>query len=113
HQWALVIVALLALTLTPLGLIQWRQWQMLQDTETRQVDSLMWQAYQVERELSRLDHLLVMADREHSAVAPEEIQERYEILLSRIPLLTDIPRRDLLEAWPGFESVLTQLNRLQ
>ena len=113
RHWTLAISLLLVLTLTPLGLIQWRQWQMLQDTETRQVDSIMWQAYQVERELSRLDHLLVMADREHSAVAPEEIQERYEILLSRIPLLTDIPRRDLLEAWPGFDSVLTQLDRLQ
>ena len=34
RQWALVISLLLAITLTPLGWIQWRQYRMLDDVST-------------------------------------------------------------------------------
>lgn len=113
RQWALVVLALLIATLTPLGVIQWRQWQMLQDTGARQVDSLMWQAYQLERELSRLEHGLASAERATNAIPPEELQERYEVFLSRIQLISNMPRRDLLESWKGFRPVLAQLDAFQ
>ncbi|NCT99759.1 MAG: response regulator [Comamonadaceae bacterium] len=113
RQWTLMVIALLALTLIPLGVIQWRQWQMLQDTDTRQVDSIMWQAYQLERELSRLDGVLREAMDGSPEVLPDDLIERYEVFLSRIRLLSDIPRRDLLDAWPGFSAVLQEIEGFQ
>lgn len=109
QQWALAIIALLIFTLTPLGWLQWRQWQMLQNTETQQVDSIMWQAYQLEHELGRLNQVMLEAGKSGSTLQPEDLQERYEIFLSRINLLTEIPRRDLLDAWGGFDPVLQKI----
>ena len=112
-QWALVITALLLVTLTPLGMLEWRQWQTLQDNETRQVDSLMWQAYQLEHELGRLDQVVLEAGDSGSTVQPEDLQERYEVFLSRITLITEIPRRDLLDSWGGYEPVLKMLEQFK
>ena len=105
RQWALALSLLLAVTLTPLGWIQWRQYRMLDDVSTNQVDSIMWQAYQLERELSRLDGVLLEAMDGSPEVPPDDLSERYEVFLSRIDLLTKIPRRDLLEA--SFEYTAT------
>ena len=113
RHWTLAITVLLLVTLTPLGWLQWRQWQMLQDTDARQVDSIMWQAYQLERELGHLEQIVLAVDQPNSGIAPEDLQERYEIFLSRINLLRDIPRRDLLEAWGGFEPTLQQVERFK
>lgn len=113
RHWTLAITVLLLVTLTPLGWLQWRQWQMLQDTDARQVDSIMWQAYQLERELGHLEQVVLEADKPNSRMAPEDLQERYEIFLSRINLLRDIPRRDLLEAWGGFNATLRQIDEFK
>ena len=107
------ITLLLALTLTPLGWIQWRQVRMLDEVSSNQVDSIMWQAYQLERELGHLEQMVLAVDQPSSSIAPEDLQERYEIFLSRINLLRDIPRRDLLEAWGGFEPTLQQVERFK
>ncbi|WP_234265364.1 ATP-binding protein [Hydrogenophaga sp. NFH-34] len=97
RHWALVILALLAVTLTPLGWIQWRQVRLLDNVASNQVDSIMWQAYQLERELSRLDDAVHSAEVEPEAADADNLAERYEIFLSRIDLLTKIPRHDLIE----------------
>ena len=52
RQWVLAITALLVLTLTPLVWIQWQQFQVMKNLATHQLDSLTWQAYQLEREAS-------------------------------------------------------------
>ena len=70
RQWALAISLMLAITLTPLGWIQWRQYRMLDDVSTNQVDSIMWQAYQLEREMGRLEHALMEASRSSTPVCP-------------------------------------------
>jgi two-component system, sensor histidine kinase len=87
---------LLAITLTPLGWIQWRQYRMLDDVSTNQVDSIMWQAYQLERELSPPGHALMEALK-RPARSTLRTAGTLRGLLSRIDLLTKIPRRDLLE----------------
>ncbi len=102
RQWLVVIGTLLVVTLTPLGWIQWQQAKLLDDVSTNQVDSIMWQAYQLERELSRLDQTITQAQRDPAAADPYELQARYEVFLSRIDLLTDVPRRDLLDASPPY-----------
>jgi len=45
RQWAIAIAALLLVTLSPLGWIQWQQYRLLDDLAGNQVDSIMWQAY--------------------------------------------------------------------
>jgi two-component system, sensor histidine kinase len=97
RQWATAIVGFLVLTLSPLAWIQWQQVQLLEDVSTNQVDSIMWQAYQLERELSRLDAQLHEAISKPQEVDPYTLTERYEVFLSRIDLLTRIPRRDLID----------------
>ncbi len=109
RHWAVSITLLLTLTLTPLGWVQWRQVQVLDDMSTNQVDSIMWQAYQLERELSRLDQVLHEAQLNPAVVDPWALLERYEVFLSRIHLLTKIPRRDLLENSPSYGAAYQQL----
>ena len=109
RQWALAISLLLAITLTPLGWIQWRQYRMLDDVSTNQVDSIMWQAYQLEREMGRLEHAIMEALKAPEKADGYELLERYEVYLSRIDLLTKIPRRDLLEASFEYTSTMTKV----
>lgn len=105
RQWAMAISLLLAMTLTPLVWIQWRQYQMLDNVSTKQVDSIMWQAYQIEREMGRLERSILDALKNPSNVDGYALLERYEVYLSRVDLLTKIPRRDLLES--SFEYTTT------
>ena len=106
RQWATAIVGLLVLTLSPLAWIQWQQVRLLEDVSTNQVDSIMWQAYQLERELSRLDAQLHEATSKPQEVDPYALTERYEVFLSRIDLLTKIPRRDLIEEAPAYATAI-------
>ena len=109
RHWVIAIAIFLAITLTPLGWIQWRQVRMLDDISTNQVDSIMWQAYQLERELSRLEQALHDAEMAPQRADGWALAERYEVFLSRIDLLTKIPRRDLLESTPAFAKAQEQL----
>lgn len=109
RQWAMAISLLLAITLTPLGWIQWRQYRMLDDVSTNQVDSIMWQAYQLEREMGRLEHSIMDALQSPGTVDSYDLLERYEVYLSRIDLLTKIPRRDLLEASFEYTSTMAKV----
>ena len=108
-QWAVAIASLLLVTLTPLAWIQWQQFKMLDDVSTNQVDSIMWQAYQLERELSVLDAQLHEAVINPEGVDPYGLTERYEVFLSRIDLLTKIPRRDLIEGTPEYTKALASI----
>ena len=109
RHWAVAITLLLTLTLTPLGWIQWRQVRVLDDMSRNQVDAIMWQAYQLERELSRLDQAIHKAQMNPATTDPWALLERYEVFLSRIDLLTKIPRRDLLQKSPNFADVQSRL----
>ncbi|MEY4979647.1 MAG: Aerobic respiration control sensor protein ArcB [Pseudomonadota bacterium] len=109
-RWIKVIAGVLAVMLTPLGWIQWQQFQLLRDVATNQVDSIMWQAYQLERELSRLDAQLHQAVNKPAQVDPYELAERYEVFLSRITLLTEMPRRDLIDGTPAFQHAMTAID---
>jgi signal transduction histidine kinase/CheY-like chemotaxis protein/HPt (histidine-containing phosphotransfer) domain-containing protein len=109
RQWAIALSLLLVTTLTPLGWVQWKQYRLLEGASTRQVDSIMWGAYQLERELGRLDHALMEAAAASTPVDGAGLLERYEVFLSRIDVLTKIPRRDLLESAPEYTTALTQI----
>jgi len=106
RQWAVAVVCFLVLTLSPLAWIQWQQVKLREDVSTNQVDSIMWQAYQLERELGRLDAKLHQATGKPQEVDPYELSERYEVFLSRIDLLTGIPRRDLIDSTPAYSKAI-------
>ena len=103
-QWLLAIGAVLLITLTPLTWIQWKQFRLMESANRNQVDALMWQAYQLEREFGRLGYALhASLDEPNPPDAAGDLQERYEVFVSRIGLLTDLPRRDLLEGTTAYE----------
>ncbi len=110
RQWGIALTLLWTFTLTPLGWIQWQQYRMLDDVSNNQVDSIMWQAYQLERELGRLDEAMTEALASSGPVDGTALLERYEIFLSRINLLTNIPRRDLLEASADYASSIEAIS---
>jgi two-component system, sensor histidine kinase len=109
RQWAAALSMVLLVTLTPLVWIEWRQYNLLEDLAIKQVDSLMWQAYQLEREAGRLKETLQIAPDAAQPVDPWGLTERYEIFLSRIDLLTNIPRHDLLSEAPEYERTMAQV----
>jgi two-component system, sensor histidine kinase len=107
RQWALALSGLLLVTLTPLVWIQWQQFRLLDDVSTNQVDSIMWQAYQLEREMGRLQTRLKDAGDPAPVIDEWELLESYEVFLSRINLITKIPRatcwsrrRSTVRPWP-------------
>jgi len=106
RQWAMALASLLLVTLTPLAWIQWQQLRLLDDVSTNQVDSIMWQAYQLEREMGRLQVRLQEAGDPAPAIDEWELLESYEVFLSRIDLITKIPRRDLLESTPVYAQAM-------
>jgi two-component system, sensor histidine kinase len=109
-QWLTAVVGVLVVMLTPLAWIQWQQFKLLEDVSTNQVDSIMWQAYQLERELSRLDAQLHQAVNKPEQVDPYALSERYEVFLSRIDLLTKIPRRDLIENTSAYDEAMALMD---
>jgi signal transduction histidine kinase/DNA-binding NarL/FixJ family response regulator len=110
QQWVVALTTLLLLTLTPLIWIQWRQYQMLEDLAVNQVDALMWQAYQLERESDRLKLSLQATQSPTEPTDAWKLSERYEVFLSRIELLARIPRADLLTASPEYRSAMATVN---
>ncbi len=109
-QWVLAIGAALLVTLTPLSYIQWKQFNLMQDVAINQVDSVMWQSYQLERELSHLAYALHSSLDEGSAIDTDHLTERYEVFVSRIALVTDMPRSDLLDTTPAYREALRLVN---
>ena len=109
RQWAVVVAMVVLITLTPLAWIQWQQARMIEDVSRHQFESMMWQAYQLGYELNRLDDSLQKASVPGSTVSGADLLERYEVFFSRIQLVTDMPRKDLLEASSTFAGATEQV----
>jgi hypothetical protein len=113
RQWVLAITALLLLTLTPLVWIQWQQFQVMKNLSTHQIDSLTWQAYQLERETARLAYAVHVTEHAHPDVAEpvdaDELAQRYDVFLSRIQLLEDLPRLDLLDKTTAYREAMREI----
>ena len=112
RQWVLAITALLLLTLTPLVWIQWQQFQVMKNLATHQIDSLTWQAYQLERETARLAYAIHVIEHAHPDAAEpidaDELGQRYDVFLSRIQLIEDVPRRDLLDKTTAYREAMRE-----
>ncbi|GAA6143231.1 ATP-binding protein [Hydrogenophaga sp. 5NK40-0174] len=113
RHWFAALGIMLAITLTPLGWIQWQQTRLLADMASNQLDSIMWQAYQAERELDRLNQTVHTTLDNLPVGDTYALQERYEIYISRVDLLRQMPRRDLIEKAADFNALEKQTQHFQ
>jgi signal transduction histidine kinase/HPt (histidine-containing phosphotransfer) domain-containing protein/ActR/RegA family two-component response regulator len=109
-HWVAAIGAALLVTLTPLSYIQWKQFNLMEDVAVNQIDSIMWQSYQLERELSHLAYAMHSSTDLDAAVDTDFLVERYEVFVSRIAVVTDIPRNDLLNTTPAYLEAIRLVN---
>ncbi|MDP1687479.1 ATP-binding protein [Hydrogenophaga sp.] len=109
-HWVAAIGAALLVTLTPLSYIQWKQFNLMQDVAINQIDSIMWQSYQLERELSHLAYAMHASTDPQITLDPDFLVERYEVFVSRIAVVTDIPRNDLLNTTPAYLEAIRLVN---
>ncbi len=109
-HWVAAIGAALLVTLTPLSYIQWKQFGLMEDVAINQVDSIMWQSYQLERELGRLGSAIQVSLEPEAVLDADHLVERYEVFVSRIAVVTDIPRNDLLNTTPAYLEAIRLVN---
>ena len=108
-RWVWTVSLVLTITLTPLAWIQWQQFRLLDNISSSQTESPMWHAYQLESELHQLERALGLASEQRPTVSADELGIRYEIFLSRVGLLIDLPRRDDLDTQTAYIEALSSI----
>ena len=107
-RWVWTVGLVLTITITPLAWIQWQQFRLLDDISSSQTESPMWHAYQLESELHQLERALEQASGiRQPAIGADDLSERYEIFLSRVGVLIDLPRRDDLDTQTAYIQALS------
>ncbi|HEV7913523.1 MAG TPA: ATP-binding protein, partial [Albitalea sp.] len=87
RRWLGLIGAALAAALIGAAYVQWRQYQLLDSTAQFQNDALGWSFFQLEAEHLRLRNELQRTIAEPDAAAPQRLQLRYDIFVSRVGLV--------------------------
>ena len=87
RRWLTLIGLALALALIGAAYVQWRQYQLLDGTAQFQNDALGWSFFQLEAEHLRLRNDLQQAIAEPNGAAPQRLQARYDIFVSRLGLV--------------------------
>jgi two-component system, sensor histidine kinase len=105
-RWVWTVSLVLTVTLTPLAWIQWQQFRLLENISSSQTESPMWHAYKLESELHQLERALALASAQNPTVNPDELSIRYEIFLSRVGVLIDLPRRDDLDTQTIYQQAM-------
>jgi len=108
-RWRLLMAALgtlLALAFATVGVLQSRQYALLNATTHYQDDYLVWSLFQFEAEYLKLRLALEQAAGPSTAVDAEGVEQRYEIFVSRLGLLQDEHAVKILEAHPDYRRTL-------
>jgi signal transduction histidine kinase len=108
-RWVWTVSLVLIVTLTPLAWIQWQQFRLLDNISSSQTESPMWHAYQLESELHQLERSVELASAQRPTVSADELSVRYEIFLSRVGVLIDLPRRDDLDTQTVYQQAMAGL----
>lgn len=107
-RWVWTVGLVLVVTITPLAWIQWQQFSLLDDISSNQIESPMWHAYQLEIELHQLERALEQASGQRQPViSSDDLSVRYEIFLSRVGVLIDLPRRDDLDSQTAYVQAMS------
>ena len=83
-RWIWLIVAILLAAFAGVGAVQWQQLQLLNSMVLYDSDNIVWNFYQVEHELTRLQHALADASRDPDHLDREALQLRYDVFVSRL-----------------------------
>lgn len=98
--------SLLVLALGTVGFLQTRQFELLNSTRSYQDDYMIWSLFQFEAESMRLRLLLEQAQREPQHTDVAQIEQRYEIFVSRLGLIESEHATVVLRSHPDYLQTL-------
>ncbi len=107
-----VVTGLLALGLAITATSIWQQSRHVETTTRLQADSVVSLSFQLEREFLRTRHEISLALSRPASARWQDVQERYDILASRIDLLRDNPSMKRLAQTEAYLGVLPELHGL-
>ena len=96
--WAAAPIVLISLVLTPLAVLQYKQYQSLTQQPQYENDSVIMLAYQLERETLRFALALEQYTSTPPNVQASELLRRFDIFYSRVNLLEHNPGAAVIEA---------------
>lgn len=94
RHWASALVVLLALTLLPLGWVQWQQFKLLSAPTSQPFDAYVHQLGEVDNALARLNDQLQAASRPNAVASPGSLRMHNEALTTQAQQLLDLPLPD-------------------
>lgn len=101
-----------AVLMTPIVVVQLRQAQLINELTDTQYDSVTWQFFQLEREQAKLQRVLDRALERKENPTADELVERYEIYVSRLILIKDYQRTDLIDRSVSYPRLIKELDAL-
>ncbi|MCV2365632.1 response regulator [Paucibacter sp. DJ1R-11] len=107
----LVMTGMLVLALGSVGFLQFRQYQLLNATRSYQDDYMIWSLFQFEVESLRLRLALDEATHAAGAIDSEQIEQRYEIFVSRLGLIEGEHATLVLREHPDYLQTLDRSKR--
>jgi two-component system, sensor histidine kinase len=99
-RWIVAIVIVLMLAFATVGGLQWRQFSLLNGTVLYEGDNIVWSFFQLESEYLKLRNVLRDTLREPERLEREVLQTRYDIFVSRIPLVESRRTSRLMDVKP-------------
>ncbi|WP_434627233.1 response regulator [Chromobacterium sp. CV08] len=109
-SWLMLIMIGVTLTAAFAGVayLQFRQSQILSGALQYQDDNIAWSYFQLETEQMRLQSAL--HDAQHGLQTPDQLQQRYDIFVSRIGIIRGGLYRSLLQALPEYQRLQAPLD---
>lgn len=101
----------LALALLGAAYVQWRQYRLLDGTTQFQNDALGWSFFQLEAEHLRLRNDMQLAVSEPAGSAPERLQLRYDIFVSRLGLVDHERAARIMGSQPAYAPTMLEVRR--
>ena len=108
HALAALLLAILAVSVWLLQAL-WARSESVSRTERIGPDSALHLAFQLEKEFLRLRHQIELA--RHARPSAQELQQRIDIFLSRIDLLSDNPSTALLQQDATYRALMPRLQK--
>ena len=109
HALGVLLLAILAVSVWLLQALWARSADSLGRAERSSVDSALHLAFQLEKEFLRLRHQIELAQHTPQSGQGQELQQRIEIFLSRIDLLSNNPSTALLQQDATYRALMPRL----
>ena len=109
--WLPQLAVVLALVLAAIGYVQWRQYQLLDQSLRFQNDGLDWSFSQLETELLRLRNEMVSHLDDPVRHDLDSVRMRYDIFVSRVGLVDHERAARIMADQPGYAPAMAQVHR--